>query len=64
MTIIRIKRGLLKDLKKGVLSEGELGYTTDSKEVFIGDDGGNLTTITNPAIIESLKNAIEGETKE
>jgi hypothetical protein len=45
---IQIKRGL----KPGIptLNEGELAYTTDTKELYIGTDSGN--EILNPEFIE------------
>lgn len=41
---LQIRRGTLAELELVVLSEGELGYTTDTKEVYVGDGatyGGN-----------------------
>ncbi len=34
---IKLRRGLNLDRKKVVLDEGELGYTTDTKRVYVGD---------------------------
>jgi hypothetical protein len=35
---IQVKRGSGSTLLNGVLSEGELGFTTDNKQVFVGDN--------------------------
>jgi hypothetical protein len=44
---IKIRRGTNTQRLSTVLEEGELGYTTDTKKVYIGDgttSGGNLVT--------------------
>ncbi|ACL75455.1 hypothetical protein [Ruminiclostridium cellulolyticum] len=41
-TLICIRRGTKSELKEIVLQEGELGFTTDTHELYIGSDCGNL----------------------
>lgn len=41
-----VRRGVDADRKNVILSEGELGYTEDSKRLFVGDGttvGGHIT---------------------
>ncbi len=46
MTVkVQIKRGSSTTLGNGVLSEGELGYTTNTQQVFIGNSS------TNPILV-------------
>lgn len=52
---IQIKRGLAKNLP--VLKEGELGFTTDSYEVYIGSDKGNVL-LNNGGIIIRANNGM------
>lgn len=48
--LLKIRRGLKADLP--ILAEGEFGYCTDSKELFIGTSSGNglvpVYTATTP----------------
>jgi len=51
---IQIRRGIEDELATVILAEGELGYTTDTKRVYIGDGvtlGGSL--ITPPSVYEN-----------
>ncbi len=41
-TLICIRRGTESELKEFVLQEGELGFTTDTHQLFIGSNCGNL----------------------
>ncbi len=41
-TLICIRRGTESELKEFTLQEGELGFTTDTHELFIGSSDGNL----------------------
>ncbi len=40
--LIRIRRGTKEDLSKIKLAEAELGFTTDTREVYVGDGDSNL----------------------
>jgi len=47
---IKIRRGRNVDRKKIILDEGELGYTIDTKRLYVGDGqttGGNSATVKN-----------------
>lgn len=63
-----VRRGIDIDRKNVILSEGELGYTTDTKKLYVGDgqtpggilvQGNSILESTND--ITSLSNAIEGD---
>ncbi len=41
-TLICIRRGSESELKEYTLQEGELGFTTDTHELFIGSSCGNI----------------------
>lgn len=63
-----VRRGIDIDRKNVVLSEGELGYTTDLKKLYVGDGqtpggiqvGGN-SVIASTNDITSLTNVVEGD---
>ena len=42
--VIQIKRGLKADLP--ILNDGELGYCTDTHEIFVGYNGVNIPTVS------------------
>ena len=63
-----VRRGIDIDRKNVILSEGELGYTTDTKKLYIGDgqtpggilvQGNSILESTNA--ITTLSNAVEGD---
>jgi hypothetical protein len=67
---LKIRRGSNSDRKTVVLEQGELGYTTDTKRVFVGDGatlggvpvGPNvLTTVASTGGLASLTNAVRGD---
>lgn len=49
---IKLKRGLEATIP--TLQEGEPGFTTDSKKLFVGSDTGNIEIVT----VEQLNNAL------
>lgn len=54
---IQIRRGLHDALP--TLSAGELGYCTDSKELFVGTVDGNVKLADNAAIVEACQLAAD-----
>jgi hypothetical protein len=73
VTVIKLKvrRGTEYQRRLVVLEQGELGYTTDTKRLFVGDgilSGGNIVSnITHPPLanytsLTGLTNAIVGDT--
>ena len=59
MTKIKIKRGIKADLP--TLEEGELGFTTDTKEVYVGASGGNKNVIHSNFASKSANYVITDE---
>lgn len=51
---IQIRRGTKAELDGITLAAGELGFTTDTKEVFVGDGSNNL--VAGRAIVDTLAN--------
>lgn len=41
-TLITVRRGTESNLKNCKLESGEFGFTTDTHQLFIGSDNGNL----------------------
>ena len=49
---IKVRRGLKSSLP--VLAEGELGYTTDTNETYIGDGSSNYKFMSESDIVTSI----------
>lgn len=41
-TLIKIRRGVVANIHKASLAEGELAFTTDEKKLYIGTSTGNI----------------------
>ena len=62
---IKIRRGTDQERKRVILDEGELGYSIDTKRVFIGDGtstGGNVVGNKTSNTARTSTNAIVGDT--
>lgn len=55
-TLICIRRGTQKELDTIRLAEGELGFTTDTHQLFIGSDCGNLLLSKGKPVHDSSYN--------
>lgn len=53
---IKIRRGLESNLLAGLLSDGEFGFTTDSKKLFVGLGGVNFLLINTSTSGDMQKN--------
>lgn len=53
---IKIRRGLEANLLAGLLSDGEFGFTTDSKKLYVGLGGVNFLLINTSTSGDMQKN--------